>query len=90
VYRSLKHIYVQVVDDEGRRVLASASTVDAEVKGRIKNGGNVAAAKLVGEAIAARLKEKGIPEVTFDRGGYLYHGRVKAIADAAREKGLRF
>jgi large subunit ribosomal protein L18 len=90
VYRSLNHIYVQVVDDSKGVTLASASTLDAELKTRVKAGGNVAAAKVIGEAIAERLKEKGIPEVTFDRGGYLFHGRVKAVADAARAKGLKF
>ena len=90
VYRSLNHIYVQVVDDAARKTIASVSTRDAEVRARIKAGGNVAAAKIVGEVIARRLKEKGIPAVTFDRGGYLYHGRVKAVADAAREHGLKF
>jgi len=90
VHRSIKHIYVQAVDDASNRVLASASTLDGEVKARLKTGGNVAAAKIVGEVIAARLQEKGVPTVTFDRGGYLYHGRVKAVADAARAKGLKF
>jgi len=90
VFRSLKHLYVQAIDDGAGRVLASASTCDAEVRKQIKNGGNIAAAKIVGEVIAARLGEKGLPNVTFDRGGYLYHGRVKAIADAARAKGLKF
>jgi large subunit ribosomal protein L18 len=90
VFRSLNHIYVQAVDDAAGRTLASASTRDAEVRSRIKSGGNVAAAKVVGEVIAARLQEKGITSVTFDRGGYLYHGRVKAVADAARGKGLKF
>ncbi|MBI3448476.1 MAG: 50S ribosomal protein L18 [Acidobacteria bacterium] len=90
VYRSLNHIYAQVVDDTAGRVIAAASTLDAEVKSRIKNGGNIAAAKIVGEVIAARLTEKGVPTVTFDRGGYQYHGRIKAIADSARAKGLKF
>jgi large subunit ribosomal protein L18 len=90
VHRSLKHIYVQAVDDAGGKILASASTLDAEVRTRVKTGGNVAAAKVVGEVIAARLQEKGVPTVTFDRGGYQYHGRVKAVADAARSKGLKF
>jgi len=90
VTRSLNHIYVQVVDDTSGKTLASASTLDADVRSRVKNGGNVAAAKVVGQVIAARLKEKGIPSVKFDRGGYLYHGRVKAVAETAREQGLKF
>lgn len=90
IFRSLNHIYVQAIDDSSGKTIASASTRDAEVQGKIKTGGNVAAAKVVGAIIAARLKEKGIPTVTFDRGGYLYHGRVKAIADAARGGGLKF
>ncbi|MGH9868811.1 MAG: 50S ribosomal protein L18 [Candidatus Polarisedimenticolia bacterium] len=90
VYRSLNHIYVQAIDDATGRTLASASTVDKELRASIKNGGNVAAAKSVGVAIAERLKSKGLVEVVFDRGGYLYHGRVKALADAARENGLKF
>jgi large subunit ribosomal protein L18 len=90
VHRSLKHIYVQAVDDAANRVVATASTLDAEVRSRVKTGGNIAAAKVVGEVIAQRLQEKGVPNVTFDRAGYQYHGRVKAIADAARAKGLKF
>jgi len=90
VFRSLNHIYVQAIDDSAGRIVASASTLDKEVRGRIKSGGNIAAAKVVGEFIALRLKEKGLAEVTFDRGGYLYHGRVKAVAEAARQHGLKF
>jgi large subunit ribosomal protein L18 len=90
VYRSLNHIYVQAIDDATGVTLASASTVDKELRPTIKNGGNVAAAKSVGAAIAQRLKSKGLVEVVFDRGGYLYHGRVKALAEAARENGLKF
>jgi large subunit ribosomal protein L18 len=90
VYRSLNHIYVQAIDDATGVTLASASTVDKELRATIKNGGNVAAAKSVGAAIAQRLKSKGLVEVVFDRGGYLYHGRVKALAEAARENGLKF
>ncbi|GAB4375441.1 MAG: 50S ribosomal protein L18 [Acidobacteriota bacterium] len=90
VYRSLKHIYVQAIDDLNGVTLAAASTLDPEVRGEIGHGGNVAAAKVVGTRIAERLKEKGIDTVVFDRGGYLYHGRVKALAEAAREGGLRF
>ncbi len=86
VYRSLNHIYVQVIDDSQGVTLVSASTVQAKVK----NGGNVAAAKEVGKLVAERAQEKGIKKVVFDRGGYLYHGRIKALADAARESGLEF
>ena len=87
VYRSLNHIYVQVVDDLNGKTLVSASTAESEGK---KSGGNVAAAKEIGKAIAERAKAKGITKVVFDRGGYIYHGRVKALADAAREAGLEF
>lgn len=90
VFRSLNHFYIQAVDDVAHRTLCAASTLDAEVRGRQKTGGNIAAAKLVGELIAQRLQEKGIQSVVFDRGGYLYHGRVRAAAEAAREKGLKF
>ncbi|HTA87099.1 MAG TPA: 50S ribosomal protein L18 [Silvibacterium sp.] len=86
VYRSLNHIYVQVIDDSQGVTLVSASTVAA----KIKTGGNVAAAKEVGKLVAERAQEKGIKKVVFDRGGYLYHGRIKALADAAREAGLEF
>ena len=86
VYRSLNHIYVQVIDDANGVTLVSASTVAAKAK----TGGNVAAAKEIGKQIAERAKEKGISKVVFDRGGYLYHGRIKALADAAREAGLEF
>jgi len=88
VYRSLKHIYVQVIDDTRGRTLASASS--SEKNAAAGNGGNVAGAKAIGKLIAERCKEKGIAKVVFDRGGYLYHGRVKALADAAREAGLEF
>jgi large subunit ribosomal protein L18 len=87
VYRSLKHIYAQVIDDRAGRTLVSASSND---KGAKVGGGNVAGAKEIGRAIAERAKEKGITRVVFDRGGYLYHGRVKALAEAAREAGLEF
>jgi large subunit ribosomal protein L18 len=86
VYRSLNHIYAQVIDDLQGVTLVSASTVAA----KSKTGGNVAAAKEIGRQIAERAKEKGITKVVFDRGGYLYHGRIKALADAAREAGLEF
>src|SRR5246127_5805206 len=85
VYRSLNHIYVQVIDDMHGKTLVSASTAEGEQK---KTGGNVTAAKELGKAIAERVKAKGITKVVFDRGGYIYHGRVKALADAARESGL--
>jgi large subunit ribosomal protein L18 len=86
VYRSLNHIYAQVIDDSKGRTLVSASTI----ADKIKTGGNLAAAKEVGKLVAERAKEKGITKVVYDRGGYLYHGRVKALADAAREAGLEF
>jgi large subunit ribosomal protein L18 len=86
IYRSLNHIYAQVIDDLQGVTLVSASTVASKVK----TGGNVAAAKEVGKLVAERAQEKGIKKVVFDRGGYLYHGRVKALADAAREAGLEF
>jgi len=88
VYRSLNHIYVQLVDDLKGQTLVAASTVEG--KGERPTGGNVAAAKAVGKVIAERAKAKGIDKVVFDRGGYLYHGRIKALADAAREGGLQF
>ena len=86
VFRSVNHIYAQVVDDQKGNTVASASSVQA----KSGNGGNVAGAKEIGKLIAARAQEKGIKQVVFDRGGYLYHGRVKALADAAREAGLEF
>ncbi len=89
VYRSLNHIYVQVVDDLKGQTLVSASTAEGK-KGERRTGGNVAAAKAIGKTIAERAKAKGIEKVVFDRGGYLYHGRIKAVADAAREGGLKF
>ncbi len=87
VYRSLNHIYVQVINDADGKTLVSASTNE---KGGKRTGGNLAAAKDVGKVIAERAKAKGISKVVFDRGGYLYHGRVKALADAARGAGLQF
>jgi large subunit ribosomal protein L18 len=90
VYRSLKYLYVQIVDDTNGKTLASASTAEKDVRGELKQGGNIEASKLLGKAIAQRAKAKGIEAVVFDRGGYLYHGRIKAIAEAARETGLRF
>jgi len=90
VYRSLEHIYAQVIDDSNRRTVVSASSLDKEVKKNLKGGGNVASAKAVGKFIADRAKAAGVVSVVFDRGGYKYHGRVKALADAAREAGLQF
>lgn len=87
VFRSVAHIYVQVIDDTKGATLVSASSVD---KGVRTNGGNVAAAKAIGKLVAERAKDKGIKSVVFDRGGYKYHGRVKALADAARAAGLEF
>lgn len=87
VFRSVKHIYVQAIDDAAGQTLAAASSNE---KGASVNGGNVAGAKEIGKLIAERLKAKGIKKVVFDRGGYLYHGRVKALAEAAREAGLEF
>src|SRR5277367_185609 len=84
VYRSLNHIYAQVVDDQKGETLVSASSI------KLKTGGNVAAAKELGKAVAEKAVEKGIKRVVFDRGGFLYHGRVKALAEAAREAGLEF
>ncbi|WP_027415401.1 50S ribosomal protein L18 [Aneurinibacillus terranovensis] len=90
VYRSSKHIYAQLIDDVAGVTLASASTVDPELKDQITHGGNQEAAAKVGALIAKRGLEKGVSEVVFDRGGYLYHGRIKTLADAAREAGLQF
>jgi large subunit ribosomal protein L18 len=94
VYRSINHIYVQVIDDLHGKTLVSASTAEGKKADRKKEdrktGGNVASAKAVGKAIAERAKAKGVTKVVFDRGGYLYHGRVKALAEAAREAGLQF
>src|SRR6202790_961051 len=90
VYRSLGHIYAQVIDDRTGKTLVSASSVDGETKKNLKGGGNVAAAKVIGKAVAERAKAAGVQKVVFDRGGYKYHGRVKALADAAREGGLQF
>jgi len=90
VFRSDKHIYAQVIDDIAGRTLASASSTLSEVRGEMKNGGNVGAAKAVGKAIAERAKAAGVTQVAFDRGGRMYHGRIKALADAAREGGLKF
>ncbi|QDX92161.1 50S ribosomal protein L18 [Brevibacterium sp. JNUCC-42] len=88
VFRSSKHIYAQLIDDVAGTTLASASSLDKELN--LSNGSNIEAATAVGNLIAARAQEKGLTEIVFDRGGYLYHGRVKALADAAREAGLQF
>ncbi len=90
VYRSLNHIYAQIVNDEQGVTVVSASSLDKEVRAKTKSGGNVAGAKIVGEEIARRAKAKGIDSVVYDRGGYRYHGRVKTLAEAAREAGLKF
>jgi len=90
VHRSNSHIYAQVIDPSGDKVLASASTLEPEVRNSIKNGGNVKAAAEIGKRIAEKAKQLGIEKVAFDRGGYRYHGRVKALAEAAREHGLKF
>ena len=87
VFRSLNHIYAQVIDDGQGVTVASAASTEKDLKGK---GGNITGAKLIGQKVAERAKEKGITRVVFDRGGYLYHGRVKALADAAREAGLEF
>ncbi|HEY8393088.1 MAG TPA: 50S ribosomal protein L18 [Capillibacterium sp.] len=91
VYKSLHHIYAQIIDDVEGKTLLSASTVDPEIREQVKGyGGNVESAKLVGKVIAQRAQAKGIKQVVFDRGGYDYHGRVAALAEAARENGLEF
>jgi large subunit ribosomal protein L18 len=90
VYRSLNHIYAQVIDDVSGTTIAAASTVQGQKKDSKRTGGNVASAKEIGKLIAERTQEKGVKKVVFDRGGYLYHGRIKALADAAREAGLEF
>jgi large subunit ribosomal protein L18 len=90
VFRSLKHIYAQVIDDMHGATLVAAASTEKDVRGDLKAAGNVESAKVVGKAIAERARAKGIETVVFDRGGYLYHGRVKALAEAAREAGLKF
>jgi large subunit ribosomal protein L18 len=90
VYRSLNHIYAQVIDDRTGRTLAAASSLDKETRKQMKGGSNVAAAKIIGKAIAERARAAGIAQVAFDRGGYKYHGRIQALAEAAREAGLKF
>ena len=90
VFRSLKHIYVQLINDELGETVAEASTLSPELKENLTNGGNIAAAENVGTLIAERAKQQGIEAVVFDRGGHLYHGRIKALAEAARAGGLKF
>jgi large subunit ribosomal protein L18 len=90
VFRSSKHIYAQVIDDSAGRTVVAASTLDKELKGALKKGSDLAAAQAVGKLVAERALKAGVTEVVFDRGGYLYHGRVKVLADAAREAGLNF
>ena len=90
VFRSANNIYAQIIDDTNRVTLAAASSLEAEVKGAVNHGGNKEAAKMVGAMIAKRAIEKGITEVVFDRGGYLYHGRIQELAEGAREAGLKF
>ena len=90
VHRSVRHIRAQVIDDRAGRTLAAASSLDEGVRAQIRGGGNLAAAKVVGKMIAERARAQGIENVVFDRGGYRYHGRVQALAEAAREAGLKF
>lgn len=90
VYRSLSHIYAQVIDDTTGTTLVAASTLDEALKGKVKFGGNKEAAKEVGKLVAKKATDKGIKQVVFDRGGYIYHGRIKELAEAAREAGLEF
>lgn len=88
IFRTPRHIYAQIINAENNQVLASASTVDKTIRTEIKNGGNVEAAQLIGKTIAERAKDAGLDKVAFDRSGFRYHGRVKALAEAARENGL--
>ena len=90
VHRSNTHIYAQVIDASGGKVLASASSVEKGLRGELKNGGNIKAAAVVGKLIAEKAKKAGVESVAFDRSGYRFHGRVKALAEAAREAGLKF
>jgi large subunit ribosomal protein L18 len=90
VHRTPRHIYAQIIDPTGSKVLASASSLEAEMRSSLKNGGNVAAATAIGKRIAERAKQAGVTKVAFDRAGFKYHGRIKALADAARENGLEF
>ncbi len=90
VFRSVGHIYAQVINDLAGKTIVSASSLDTDTRKQTKGGGNVAAAKIVGRVIAERAKAAGVEKVVFDRGGYKYHGRVEALAQAAREAGLKF
>jgi len=90
VHRSSRHIRAQVIDDSAAHTIVSASSLDKDVRAQIKGGGNIAASKVVGRIVAERARAKGIENVVFDRGGYQYHGRVQALAEAAREAGLKF
>ena len=90
VHRTNTHIYAQIIAESGDKVIVSASTVEADVRKNLKNGGNVEAAALIGKLIAQKAKKAGVTTVAFDRSGYKYHGRIKALADAARENGLSF
>jgi len=90
VFRSSKHIYAQLIDDTNSKTLVSASTLDKELLEKVTNGANIEAAKLVGELVAKRALEQGYTSIVFDRGGYLYHGRIRALAESAREAGLQF
>ena len=90
VHRTNTHIYAQIIAETGDKVIASASTVEADVRKNLKNGGNIEAAALIGKLIAQKAKKAGVTTVAFDRSGYKYHGRIKALADAARENGLSF
>ncbi len=90
VHRSLKNLHAQIIDDTQKKILFGLSTLDKDLRTKIKSGGNVDAAAILGEVVAMKAKEKGIKKVCFDRGGYLYHGRIKAFAEAARKGGLEF
>src|SRR5947208_4580644 len=90
VFRSLQHIYAQVIDDTHGHTLAAASTLDPDLRKSLKTGGDIEAAKAVGKLLGERAREKGVEKVVFDRGGFMYHGRVQSLADAAREAGLQF
>lgn len=90
VHRSSKNIYAQIIDDEAGRTLAAASSLDANLRGTLKTGADTAAAAAVGKLVAERAKEAGVTDVVFDRGAFIYHGRIKALADSAREGGLNF
>lgn len=90
IFKSINHIYAQIIDDSYGSTLVSAASIDKELKGKLSTGGNMEAAKKVGTLVAQRAIDKGIKKVVFDRGGYFYHGRIKTLADAAREAGLKF